>query len=293
MKSKQLLLSALTCISVGASLYIMQTFFGSAPRVGNQPGFNTTPSPVSQPINGDSNADQVVQGSSSITGEPVLPVGKLAGNSKQEPKVEIFDFGNEVRIASTSTDPKKKRDAVLLSVMCLDYEKTREGSERAAQKFPMAPEAHSKLRRNLESLGKSCQTMAPHDHALAKHILIAGAEAGDFGMAALAYSKGALGKEASLSPSLISYIFNDASRGDERSITMATRLEPPKDFNKETYLAFHIKVLVEGLKPNDLSFEDAAVIAKNHKYLIGTSFTDAQTAAAIALAKVPTEKPPR
>jgi hypothetical protein len=168
--------------------------------------------------------------------------------------------------------------------------KIREGVEKAAQRTPVDSHTMSSFKRNFEMIGRSCQTLSSHDYELGRSMLIASAEKGDFGMAAYAYIKDALGNESSMSSSIIAHIFNDAQQGDGISMSAASRIRPPDDFSKEVYLAIRIAVLVDSMKPNKLSFEDAAMIARNHKYLIGTSFTDTQVISAIALAKVLLEK---
>lgn len=206
-------------------------------------------------------------------------------------EARFTDLGNLIRLEAMnpSADPSKRRGLLATVWICKRHNRLFHNMEEVTKKDGFTEEQIRTLRAKLDMDGRSCQTLSPQDYEIARQILVTAAIAGEPGMALSAVSDGAFGKNVAPPKTVIEQIYRDALNGDSASMSAASQLEPPADFDKVNLLAIHIASFMRGNRDLSigLSMEQVVVAAK---MFLKKEFTDAETTAAIALAKVLLQK---
>jgi hypothetical protein len=206
-------------------------------------------------------------------------------------EARFTDLGNLIRLEAMnpSTDPSMRRGLLATVWVCKRHNRLFHNSEEVMRKDGFTEEQIRTVRAKLDMDGRSCQTLAPQDYEIARQILVTAAIAGEPGMALSAVSDEAFGKNVAPPKTVIEQIYRNALNGDSASMSTTSQLEPPADFDKVDLLAIRIASFMRGNRDLSigLSMEQVVLIAK---MFLKKEFTDAETTAAIALAKVLLQK---
>jgi hypothetical protein len=151
-----------------------------------------------------------------------------------------IDFGQEIRVASTTNDPKLQLMAYQLTRNCATHDQTRKDLNRHLLRVKAPAAEVQSINQTFDHVERSCKTVSDQDRLLAFDMLRAAAKRGDVGASAKLHWDQSFSVQERYSDWLVQNVFSDAVKGDQLSISIAVNLPTPEGFSRITHFSMKV-----------------------------------------------------